>query len=244
MMFKDELYTNENSHPIILYLRTKKLIPGFETWEGDVVITEIERLTGQKPTIANINKLMAAKTLLISDAPWQHWEVFNHVVMGLNGYIPNTDILHKPALHELIYGVETINMLREENFREESDVPKYVAAVMLDENVQYAPHPLEFAQMFILAPKYVCKKCGARGNGLEGFIGMCRDCGSTDYSLEMEYDIAHQKALYEEYLKKDEVTVPEEMDAIAAGKLLLARKYADLKRKELGDQYKLMSNLL
>jgi hypothetical protein len=119
-----------------------------------------------------------------------------------------------------------------------------VAAVMLNENVQYAPHPLEFAQMFILAPKYVCKKCGGKGNGLEGFIGMCRDCGSTDYHMEMEYDITHQKALYEEYLKKDEVVVPEEMDAIAAGKLLLARKYADLKRKELGDQYKLMSNLL
>jgi hypothetical protein len=241
---KDNLYTFENTHPSILYLRTKKLIDGFETWEGEVVSSEIKRLTGQEISVANLNKLMAAKTLIISDAPWHYWEVFNHVILGLNGYPPSIDILHKPELHELWYGVETMNILRQENFREDSDVPKYVAAVLLEENVQYAPRPLEFSQIFILNPKYKCKKCGGVGNAFDSFIGECRDCHSSDVEMLLDYDVKTQKELYEKYLKEESPTIPEEADAIAAGRLLIAHKYVELKLKELGTQYSIIKNLL
>jgi len=241
---KDNLYTYENSHPTILLLRTKKLIPGFETWDGDSVIIEIKNITGQEISVNNLNKLMAAKTLELTDAPWQHWEVFNHVVLGLNGYPPNMDILHKPAIHELWHGIETINLIRQENFREDSDVPRYVGAIFLEENIQYAPPPMSFAQMFILDPSYICKKCGSKAGALTSFKGICRDCGSDDIQMIMDYDIKEQERLYHQYLKEESPTIAEEADSIAAGKLLLAHKYVELKLRQLSEQYSIIKNLL
>lgn len=241
MFSSQTLYTYIEANPIVLYLYTKRLIPDFEHWDTEVIAMEIKRLTNQDITRTNLNKLMAAKTCIISDSPWFYWEVFNNIILGLNGYPPSLEALHIPALHELWFGLEMMKKLKDEKFNEKhSEIPKYVAAIFLHENVHYAPEPFSFSQLYISGLTYTCKKCGQKGNAIETFDGDCGACHSKELTIEMNYDSNQQKELYEKFIKEESPTVLEEANNIAAGKLLLAKKYVDLKLNELKEQMNIL----
>jgi hypothetical protein len=197
---------------------------------------EVPKINGQK---FYINKLMAVKLLIISDVPWDKWEVFQNVILSLNGIPPAVEVMQIPQLHELWYGIELMNLLRKEKFNElGSDIPKYVAAILLHENIHYAPKPLDFAQTILSNPTYKCDKCGTIGTALNCFKWKCRECDNEKIKIELEYDPTKQEELFNKHLKEEFPEIKEDADDIAAGKLFLAYKYVQLKTKEIENNLK------
>lgn len=231
------IYEDQNIDPISLFHKTNKELKEWMFWDTEVIEKELHS-RGFNISRSNLNKLMAVKTFFISDIPWQKWEVFQNIVLALNGYPPAIDIMQIPQLHELWYGIEIINLIRVERFNDlDSDIPRYVAAILLHENIHYTPSPLDFAQIYISNPTYICK-CGTKGNALNCFKWSCRECGNEDIKIDLEYDPTIQQHLYEQHLKEETPEIKEEADDIAAGKLLLAYNYVQLKLKEIENNLK------
>jgi hypothetical protein len=202
-------------------------------WEGETIAREVELTTGETLNRANYNKLMAIRTVLTNDAVWEEWELFLAVVLGLNGYSPS-ELIHAPQIHELWLAIEQINLLREQSFAErDSEVPRFVAAIFLHENVHYCPPPLEFAQLWVANLEYRCEKCNNKGSATSSFEWCCKDCKSEDIKVYYEYDYSAQKKIFNDLKDKEEIYIPEEAEHIAAGKLILAYKYVNYKLKEL-----------
>ena len=67
----NKIFTNPEAHPLILYLACEKILDSeWKTWITETVVSEIKSHTGADINPNNLNKLMAAKTLYISDTFW------------------------------------------------------------------------------------------------------------------------------------------------------------------------------
>ena len=139
------LLADREAHPLVLdFLLLKKLGYEWYGWEPETVWTEVARAT-KAPNIseANRNKVQAMLTVHKTDTSFQRWEVFEKIVMALNGVVPRFDVMQKPDLGQLVLGVGIVLKIRVEPFSDE--VARYVAAALLTDGVVWAPEPLRFA---------------------------------------------------------------------------------------------------
>lgn len=188
------LFSHPDTHPVVLDLALMKVFKlEWFPWLADTLFHEIEREF--KTPIAEVNrlKLMAAKTLHVTDAFWTEWEVFEKIIAGLNGVVPQMELMQPPDLPMLFAGIDTANSIRQEPFDDE--VKRYCAAVILNEGVTYAAPPLEFCQEFISGPMFRCKDCDQTGSALPPFDGHCPSCTQKfeqdkAFSLKPDPDMA------------------------------------------------------
>lgn len=169
------LFSHPDTHPVVLDLALMKVFKlEWFSWLSDTLFHEIEREF--KTPIAEVNriKLMAAKTLHVTDAFWTEWEVFEKIIAGLNGIVPQMEIMQPPDLAALYAGIDIASGIRQESFDDE--VKRYCAAVIVNEGVTYAAPPLEFCQEFISGPTFRCKDCDQQGSALPPFDGHCPNC--------------------------------------------------------------------
>lgn len=184
------VFSHPDSHPLVLdMILLKHFNLDWLTWLSDTLFFEIEQTFST--SIAEVNKLkiLATQTLHVTDVCWEAWEIFEKHVWALNGMIPRLDSIQPPDLPILFAGVSIINSIRQEKYGEE--VARYCAAIFLNENVQYAPEPLNFCQPYITQPKYKCMDCGQIGSILPPFDGMCWSCGKhfqSDHPFKFEAD--------------------------------------------------------
>ena len=135
---------HHDAHPFALdVLLLKTFGPQYYDWEWETIRAELQRMFSTTVSELNFNKIEAMRTLHLSDRVWRAWEVFEKVVQALNNNIPLFDRMQKCSLAQLWNGARIMGMVRREKFA--GDVPRYVAAVFLDDSVQYCPEPLAFA---------------------------------------------------------------------------------------------------
>jgi len=169
------LFSHPDAHPVVLDMALLKVfqVEWFD-WLSDTLFAEIEREFDTHINAGNRLKIMAAKTLHVIDAFWDHWEVFEKVIAGLNGIVPQVALLQPPDLAALYAGVDIASGIRQETYSDE--VKRYCAAVFLHEGVTYAAPPLDFCQEYISQPIYRCRDCEQTGSALPPFDGHCPTC--------------------------------------------------------------------
>jgi len=136
-------FTNKNTHPLILnLLLLKEFKKEYLAWEPETCWVEIGRTWGTTISEINRNKIQAIRTCHVSDQPYELWEVFEKVAMGLLGLPPRFDLIQKSTPHRASVALEIFGHIREDKDISK-EVYKYVAACMLDYGMVYGPGPLE-----------------------------------------------------------------------------------------------------
>lgn len=255
------VFSHPDTHPVVLDLA---LIKQFQlewmSWLPETLFHEIEKSFGG--SIAEVNKLkiLAVQTLHVVDSFWEEWEIFEKIIMALNGMPPRLETMQPPDLPLLYAGVEMALGVRKEEFNEE--VSRYCAAVFLHENVHYAPKPLEFCQPYISQPTYCCKDCGKCGSALPPFDGLCSSCAGhfeddkplnfqpdpealkkshgQNITLGVVYEQAPVRKRFEELsaLPSDRLvsSIRETAEDIQAAKLIIATDFMNFRSQQLKDQ--------
>lgn len=252
------LFTHHDTHPIVLDFALLKTF-GLEwlNWESETIYAEVHRLFNSQISEHARAKIQVLKTLHLSDMPWAKWQVFEKVIQGLNNNIPRWDVMQAPAIEQLYAGVDMMNTLRKVDFSEE--VKLYMASAVLHEDVLYVPPPLEFVQPHVAQPHYLCRDCGNEDSALfhDGVCDTCTRKFAPGSTLAMEPDPAAIKAGRGKNLQlvlKFDPTPAEKrwnevkaqpMTAVAlqenetdtqVAKLLVARDYMNVRRKQLAEQ--------
>lgn len=255
---KSNLFSHPEAHPYVLDL---SLIKTFNldwfSWEPETVFQEIQSTFNTSIADVNKNKIMATMTLHVIDTAWDHWEVFEGTIQALNGVIPNPRYMNPCDIPFLLAGVDIINELRQEEFSDE--VGRYIAACFLNEEVSYAPPPLDFAQPYLSQLRYKCDHCGKHGNALPPFNGHCDSCSAKfqdehpfnfknadwakDDNKDVHYyvglDFQPTKTRFDELvgMSADRISIQQDVpEDIEAAKLISAHDYMELRRKQKTQQ--------
>ena len=280
MEISKELFIND-SHAFSLFLGALKLIQNQHnsniedilTWVPETVSTVINNyLEPNKLSNSNFNKIMAVKTLLVTDAIWDNWELFLPMVQSLNGLPLSREVLYitDHPLPYLYNAINIMNIVRRQEFNEE--VSRFCAAIFLHEGVFFAPEELSFCQLYISQPRYKCKNCGKQGSALPPFNYICPACSKTfdasekdrlfnfqpktlnhsttdvEVFLENDYkDVQSRLLELENELKiKNSADIKENPIDIQCHKLLISIEYKDKQNEKLVKEltnYSLTSSL-
>jgi len=162
---KRNLLAHHDAHPFVLdLLLLKSFGTDYYAWDAKTIWSELQSMFSTTVSDMNKNKIEAMRTLHITDSPWRSWQVFEKVVQALNNNIPQFDITQRCSLPQLWNAVGIMGTTRNEPFQEE--VPPYVAAVLLDEDVAYCPDTLRFASPLIRENKAVRTALAEYSGGL------------------------------------------------------------------------------
>jgi len=231
------IFSHPDAHPVALDM---VLLKNFQldwlSWLPETLFKEIEMTFST--SIADINrvKILAAQTLHVTDAFWNSWEIFEKTIWSLNGMTPNVKVMQPPDLSILMSGVDIADSIRQETYGDE--VSRYCAAVFMNENVHYAPKPLDFCELYVAEPYYQCNVCHKKGSALGTFDGLCSSCAQT-YEGEHPFKFEPDEEAVKKGAGKD-ITIHvtfdpepikkrfEELDSMPAGKLPQAIKETDV----------------
>jgi hypothetical protein len=252
------LFTHQDTHPVVIDFALLKAF-GLEwyTWEAETIWAEVQRIFKMHISEVNRAKVQTLKTLHVSNAPWDHWQVFENIVQGLNNSVPRWAHMQIPTLEQLYATMDMLEHIRVVEFSHE--VKTYIAQAVLYEDVTFVPQPLSFVQMEVSQPYYHCKDCGHEYSALF-HDGVCDSCSqkmdpeqglsmkpkqelvSKGIGTNMETRLRHDPDLvlkrWEE-LKTEPITkaaLEENAVDIQVAKLMVARDYMNVRRKQLAEQ--------
>lgn len=252
------LFTHHDAHPIVLnFAMMRQFGVDWLLWEPETCWTEIQKEFKSQISELSRAKIQTIRTLALTSSAWEHWQVFEKVIQGLNNNIPNFEVMQAPTLEQLYVGIDIMEQLRTVEFS--SEVRLYAAASILNEDVTFVPAPLDFLQMEVSQPYYHCKDCGNEDSALfhDGTCDTCTKKFSPEQGLSMEpqrelvnaglgknmevrlhFDPTAVEARWEQLktLSTAEVDLKEDPVDIQVAKLLVARDYMNVRRRQLADQ--------
>lgn len=247
------LFTHHDTHPVVIDFALLKMFgPEWVNWEPETIWQEVQRSFKNQISEHARAKVQTVKTLHASDLPWQKWQVFEKIVQGLNNNIPHWEVMQAPSIEQLYVAIDIMSEIRQLDFNEE--VRRYIAAAALHDEVCFLPMPLAFAQADLSHLELVCGDCGNR----EDFHGdhTCSVCSKRfspeqgmsfepalvdrgkNTTVEMRYDPAPVKARWDAVATEplEKVSLEESTTDVQVGKLLIARDYLNVRRKQLAEQ--------
>lgn len=254
------MFSWHDAHPVALsVVLHEKFGNEWIGWEPETLRNEIT--TAFKVSSISENnwqKIQACRTLYMSTAFWEAWEVFEKVLQALNNNVPRFDVGQPCTLAQLMAGVDMSATIRRKAFGE--DIQNYVAACAVHDGVTYLPEPLDFAQKALSRPVYRCLDCGNEDvDDLEdGRCDFC--CGRFDdwknLNFEPKNGVPDEAGRnIEKKLTRDpeparkrfedlksasgEIVVDEDIaEDVQAAKLMVAYRYMLLRRRQLAEQLK------
>lgn len=252
------VFTHHDTHPVVIDLALLKAFGvDWFGWETPTIYQEIQRVFASQISEHARAKIQAVKTLHITDKPWTSWQVFEKVIQALNNNIPRWEYMQAPTLDNLYAGVDIINSIRPEVFDDE--VKGYIAASVLNEDVFYVPAPLDFVQVEVSHPRYECLDCGSQDSALfhDGICDTCtnrfdpesgfsfqpdpelvRQGKGKNVKLILQFDPDPIEKRWNEVKDKPskEVDLQETQVDVQVAKLLVARDYMNIRRRQLAEQ--------
>jgi hypothetical protein len=249
---------HHDTHPIVLdfaMLRAFQL--QWLGWEPETLWSETQRYFESQISELTRAKLQTLRTIHISNGPWHQWQVFEKIIQGLNNNIPRWDIMQAPGLEQLYAGIDMLDHLRQMDFN--SEVRLYMAASILHEEVSYVPPPLDFLQIEVSQPYYHCRDCGSEDSALfsDGTCDTCTKKFSPEQGLSMQPkreliqagkgknlelllkfdpDLIEEKWGKIKDLPSSEIHLEDSQVDIQIAKLLIARDYMNIRRRQLATQ--------
>jgi hypothetical protein len=252
------LFTHHDSHPVVLdFALIKAFGVAWFNWEAETLWAEIQRTFQTQISELTRAKIQTVKTCHVSLLPWAKWQVFEKVIQGLNNVIPRFDTMQAPSVEQLYAGIDILDTLRRQPF--EDEVRLYMAAALLHDDIIYAPAPLDIIQTELSHPHYQCLDCGSEDSALF-HDGVCFECsrrwenGTTlagrpdpeagnvgrNLKVVLKYDPDSTERLWDLYKTKPTNAVadelPETQEGVHVARLLVARDYMNVRRRQLADQ--------
>ena len=238
------IWRHPNAHPLVLtLLLLDRYKQEYLSWEPETLRGMLKR---DNILISDSvwTKILAARVILMSPAPWRQWEQFHWVVTGLGGKPPNFVFMERPEIGFVMAGVDTMKMVdRKRPFAE--DITKFTAAVLRDRGIAYAPPPLQFAQEELNDRRIICGHCGTRERDDHDI--KCVACGSKDLKrLPGAFESLRDqtKTIFEARRKMplDQAVDGLGVDAAAesAYKLLVHNEYRNQVRAQLLEQLRML----
>lgn len=251
------LFTHHDTHPITIDFALMKCF-GLEwwTWEAETIHDEIRRRFKSEVSELSRSKIQTVKTIHVTDMPWHKWQVFEKIIQGLNNNVPRWEMMQPPTLEQLYAGIDILEQIKSHPFSDE--VKLYMGAAVLNDDVFYVPPPLDFVQLEVSQPRYRCNECGQTLSALFS-DGTCPSCSRMfdpeqglsmrphpsvaerpqTSSLDITYDpepIAERWSAVEHTPLDQFVMKEDDPVDIQVGKLLVARDYMNLRRRQLSEQ--------
>lgn len=252
------LFTHHDTHPVVIDFALMKAF-GVEWlgWDASTIWMMIQRIFKMPISEHARAKVQTVKTLHIANGPWEHWQVFEKIIQGLNNNIPKFEIMQAPSLEQLYAGIDMLDHIRTRDFVDE--VKRYMAAAVLHEDVFFVPSPLDFIQVEVSQPYYVCKDCGNADSALfhDGTCDTCTKKFDPENGLSMRPDpevlLQGKGKNLELHLRHDpepvskrwqevkdkpssEVELEENEVDTQIAKLLMSRDYMNVRRRQLAEQ--------
>jgi hypothetical protein len=252
------LFIHHDTHPMVMYLALiKTLGPDWTTWDSSTIWAEIKRNFKTDISEHARAKIQSVRTIHNSKSPWEFWQVFEKVIQGLNNNLPTWETMQVPTLEQLYAGIDIMGTIREEMFSDE--VKAYIAAAVLAEEVTFVPAPLDFVQMEVSQPRYRCLDCGGEESALfsDGICGICSRKYDPDRGMSLQpnqelvskgigknvttelvhdYRPVESRWMQERGKRLSDVSLNEAPEDVQVGKLLVARDYMNIRRRQLADQ--------
>lgn len=185
------IWRHPNAHPLVLLMLVIERF-GKESMEWE---PETLRITLRKNDIllseSTWTKLLAGRVILQSPSPWRQWEQFHWISYGLAGRAPNFVYLERPEIGFLMSAVDQMKMVDRGRPLAE-DIDKFVAAVLRESGIAYAPIPLAFAQEELNDRHLRCKDCGTHEK--DDLDIKCIACGSKNLTkVDGVYEVLRDK---------------------------------------------------
>jgi hypothetical protein len=253
------LFTHHDVHPVVLQFALLRAF-GIEwvDWEPETIWASVQKSFQTQISELSRAKVQAVKTCLVSIGPWESWQVFEKVIQALNNNIPRWEMMQAPELEQLYAGVDILDSIMKRPFADE--VKHYMAAAVLYADVIFVPPPLDFIQVEVSHPHYVCLDCGNEDSALF-HDGICSSCtqkwthgtlsGRPDQGLldagrgrnvksVLRFDPDSVEELWSTVKGKATAevadSIPETAEGTQVAKLLVARDYLNIRRRQLADQ--------
>jgi hypothetical protein len=249
------LFTHHDTHPVVLDLSLMRQF-GLDWLSWDIATVWSEIKTEFKTEISELSraKIQTVKTCHVSAMPWTKWQVFEKVMQGLNNNIPTFELMQAPTLEQLYAGVDILATIRKVEFSDE--VKLYMASSVQLEEITFVPPPLDFIQQEVARPHYRCNDCGNVESALfhDGSCTVCTNKVSPEKGASLlpdldakvgrsldsayMYPYEHILARWNEVHTKPTASVDfkETEEDIQIAKLMLARDYMNVRRRQLADQ--------
>jgi hypothetical protein len=252
------IFIHHDSHPIVLNMALLKAFGlHWYTWEPETVWAEIKRVFNSEVSEHSRAKINALKAIMINTMTWNSWQVFEKVIQALNNNIPRWAIMQAPTIEQLYAGIDILDSLRQVEYGDE--VKRYIAACVLNEDIFYVPPPLDFVQTEVSHPYYLCKDCGNEDSALfhDGLCDTCTGKFDTDnglsfrpnpeviasgkgknLELRLRFDPSDTEKRWHQLKDKpsDQIEFDEVQADIQVAKLLVARDYMNIRRRQLAEQ--------
>lgn len=252
------LFTHHDTHPIVIdYALLKAFGLEWLGWEPETVWAEVQNDFKSQISEHARAKVNTVRSLHISNFPWEKWQVFEKVIQGLNNNIPRWAMMQAPSIEQLYVGIDMMETLRRMEFTNE--VKLYMAASVLNEDVTFVPEPLSFIQAEVSQPVYHCRDCD---NDMSALFhdGTCDVCTRTfdasgglgmrpntealnagrgkNVEVKLTFDPDRVQQRWNEVKGKplSEVDLQENEIDTQIAKLLVARDYMNVRRRQLAEQ--------
>ncbi len=131
------------NQPMLIQSLEKLLGEEWYKLEPETIQIKIGELTPSEE-----NAIEALRTLYASNLPWEDPFVFENIVDALNDNPVNPDIVTKPDIDEIMYGVVCMNEIKPE-MTFSDDVLAFIAAIAMHDGFVWLPDELSSAQKFM-----------------------------------------------------------------------------------------------
>lgn len=138
------LFQHPDAHPIALDLALlRRYGPEWMLWEPETLELRVPvDFRTQSLSAVNLEKLMAVKTLHVTDGFWRNWEIFSACVNPLNNMFPDFRVVQAPRYAEVLVAFDTASKIRDD-VRLSDEVMSYIQVVMMHDGVLVPIDPLE-----------------------------------------------------------------------------------------------------
>lgn len=144
------LFQHPDSHPIALDLALlRRYGPEWMMWEAETLELRIPvDFHTQSFSSLNLEKVMAVKTLHLTDAFWKKWEVFVPCSQALNDVFPDFEVMQVPSYGELLVAADIGARIRADVTWSE-EIESYIRTVMEHDGVLVGIEPIEQLRPFV-----------------------------------------------------------------------------------------------
>lgn len=234
------LFTHHDSHPIVLHhILTRDMGIEWLVWDYSTLWDEINKT--YNIIVSNLNrcKIQALRTLQANELFWENWDIATPVFKALNNRLPDFYIFQPPTPVQLLAGVDMINDIRRHKFSPE--VRTFIASILLNDGLIYAPAPLDFVQEELDRKHYRCNNCGQIA--MDYKHKECDSCGSGNlvrFQKTDEGELEEIKSFVDLVLAGADVAIYEDRKGVHAAKWKVAQDYVDVLHQRLNEQMRLV----
>ena len=138
------LFQHPDAHPIALDLALlRRYGPEWLLWEAETIETRVP-IDFKTNSLAALNfeKIMAVKTLHLTDSFWKRWEVFSALQQPLNNAFADFNIMQAPTYGAVVVAADIAGHLRDD-VKWSEEIVEYIKVVMRHDGVLVGVEPLQ-----------------------------------------------------------------------------------------------------